>query len=99
MIVKSRRLQDYAVELLCVKGQNLEFIKAIIQGKFEHLDIMRAQFFWVIKNPEELLILRIRIKSSSIYSNSIRLYWRQNGLASFWKPKLEIKQRHQTGQF
>ena len=45
MIVKSRRLQDYAVELLCVKGQNLEFIKAIIQGKFEHLDIMRAQFF------------------------------------------------------
>ena len=45
VIVKSRRLQDYAVELLCVKGQNLEFIKAIIQGKFEHLDIMHAQFF------------------------------------------------------
>ena len=78
LIVKSRRLQEHAVELLWVKVQDLakgppemeghveslEFIEAIIQGQFEHLDIMRAQFFRMIKNPEELLILRIRILDS-----------------------------------
>ena len=78
LIVKSRRLQDHAVELLWVKVQDLvksppeveghteswEFLDAIIQGQYEQLDIMRAQFFRMIKNPEELLILRLRILDS-----------------------------------
>ena len=78
LIVKSRRLQEHAVELLWVKVQDLakgppemeghveslEFIEAIIQGQYEQLDIMRAQFFRMIKNPEELLNLRMRILDS-----------------------------------
>ena len=73
--MKTRRLQDHAVELLWVKVQDLvkssaeveghieswELIEAIIQGQYDQLDIMRAQFFRLVKQPEELLRLRMRI--------------------------------------
>ena len=62
-IVKLQRLQGHAVELLWVKVQDLakgceqnearrecwNFLEAIIRGQFDHLDIMRAEFFRLIK--------------------------------------------------
>ena len=84
-IVKSRRLQEHAVELLWVKVQDLAmpkkgqqdtvnvehrkkswtFLEAVIQGQYEHLDIMRGQFFRLIKtfdvvqNSDDYLLNRI----------------------------------------
>lgn len=66
-IVKSRRLQEHAVELLWIKVQDLasgnekieatkkslEFLVAVIQGQYDQLYIMRAQFFRLIKTSPE----------------------------------------------
>lgn len=60
--VKTRRLQDPAVELLWVKVQDLakgcddearheswKFLEAVIRGQFEQIDSLRLQFFRLIK--------------------------------------------------
>lgn len=60
--VRTRRLQSHAVEMLWVKVQDLakgcddvarhetwDFLECVIRGQFAQLDIMRAQFFRLIK--------------------------------------------------
>ena len=61
--VRSRRLQEHGVELLWFKIHDLaegqddiarreawDFFEAVIRGQFTQLDIMRAQFFRLLKN-------------------------------------------------